>query len=165
MVSKSDIRRIPEKRFVTTGHFKCGSCSCCSQAWETRLLHLPSVNFKMDINFYSTCNTKMCVYLVQCFCGMNYIGSTRRKLKVRMCEHRSRIKNKVPDAPMVQHFEDKNHNPEDFKSLVLEKVSLYREQGGDIHKKLAQRETFWIHRLQTLQPKGLNTHLDFSAFL
>lgn len=82
-----------------------------------------------------------------------------------MIEHKSRIRNGVPDTPMVQHFIENKHNTEDFKFIVLEIVTLYQDQGGAIHKRLAQRETFWIYRLQTLQPKGLNTNIDFSAYL
>lgn len=37
-------------------------------------------------------------------------------------------------------------------------------KGGDRLKTLAQRETFWIEKLQATKPSGLNEDIDFSVF-
>lgn len=107
----------------------------------------------------------MCVYLVMCSCDLCYVGSTRSKLRICMTELKSKIRNAVTDAPMVQHFLDQRHSPESFKLVVWEIVTPIADKGGDINKRLIQRECFWIYKLKTIYPKGLNTHLDFSAFL
>lgn len=86
IVTRSNIREKIGLRYPAKGHFKCGACSCCEQAWEKKVIDLPSVGFKMELEFFS--NTRICIYMVQCFCGMCYIRSTRRKLKVRMIEHK-----------------------------------------------------------------------------
>lgn len=53
-------------------------------------------------------------------CAMLYIGSSRRALRVFICEHRSRIRNPNMDVPLVMHFMEKNHTADDFKFTVLE---------------------------------------------
>lgn len=164
VLTRSDIRECQQPIPVTVGHHKCGYCSCCAQSWETKEIHLPSINFHKRLEFFSSCSTRMCVYLIICKCNYCYVGSTRRRLKVRITEHKSRIRNAIPDAPMVQHFLDRRHSPEDFKFVVLEIVSLTADKGDDVFKKLMQQEPFWIFKLQTLHPRGLNTHMDLSVF-
>lgn len=66
---------------------------------------------------------------------------------------------------MVQHFLEKGHFPDGFRFLVLEIITHITDKGGDILLKLAQQETYWIHRLNTLDPHGLNTNIDFSVYL
>lgn len=101
LVMRSDVRKIQICKPIITGHYKSGNCGCCAQAWEIKMIVLPSINFEKQLDFYSSCNTKMCVYLLECECGLCYIGYTQCKLKVRVMEHRSRIRNKVTEAPMV----------------------------------------------------------------
>lgn len=68
------------------------------------------------------------------------------------------------DAPMVQHFVDKQYDSYSFKFIVLD-IKQVEDKGGNIYKKLAQQELFWIFKLHTQQPSGLNTHLDFLVYL
>lgn len=161
----SDIRVCQERVPATVGHHRCGFCSCCAQAWETKEIVIQSKNFRKPLNFFSSCSTKMCIYLVMYICGLCYVGSTRSRLKVRITEHKSRIRNKTADAPMVQHFVSTGHHPGDFKFAVLEIVTAIPDKGGDIHKKLVQQENFWIFKLNTLHLAGLNTHMDLTVFL
>lgn len=105
----------------------------------------------------------MCVYLLTCRCDLRYVGSTRRQLKVRIQEHVSRIHNKVLEAPLVQHFIDLQHSENDFSCVVLETL---KDSGGthkDLHQTLLQHESFWIFKLKSLIPHGLNQEIDFSG--
>lgn len=72
----------------------------------------------------------MCVYLVIRQCNLCYMGSTRRKLKTRVIEHKSRIRNRVPDVPMVQHFLEFKYRADDFRFMVLEIVTQPLDKGG-----------------------------------
>lgn len=65
---------------------------------------------------------------------------------------------------MVQHFVEKGHKPEGFKFVVLEIVTIVADKGSDVLKLLAQQEMFWIFRLRTLHPHGLNIHLDYTVY-
>lgn len=111
------------------------------------------------------CNTRMCVYLIKCDCGLCYVGSTQRKLRVRVTEHRSRIRSGVLDAPIVQHLVDKNHISDSFKFIVLEIIAQIDDKQGDIHVKLVQQDLYWIYKLCTMYPYGLNPSIDFLACL
>lgn len=64
----------------------------------------------------------MSVYLLICVCEKRYIGSTHRKIKVCIQEHRSRIRHQGLEAPLVQHFRDMKHTDSDFRFIILETV-------------------------------------------
>lgn len=50
-----------------------------------------------------------------------------------------------------------------LRSQHSEHMELPR--GGDVERKICQRELFWIDTLDTLQPTGLNEEFDMSAML
>lgn len=83
---KSDMRNTLLPTPVVMGYHHCGSCSCCAQAWNTKEIDLPSKNFYKRLDFFLSCSTKMCVYLVMCSCDLCYVGSTRSKLRICMTE-------------------------------------------------------------------------------
>lgn len=51
-----------------------------------------------------------------------------------------------------------------LKFMVIDGVTINR-RGGDREKSLRKKEVGWIHRLDTLQPKGLNSDFDLYLFL
>lgn len=65
--------------------------------------------------------------------------------------------------PVVQHFLDKGHKADDLRVVVLEVVEAqsYRDRG----RFLLQREAYWIFRLGTVHPAGLNSELELGVFL
>lgn len=69
------------------------------------------------------------------------------------------------EAPLVQHFLEVKCSPEDFKLVELVKIVQRSDNRIDLHKLLLQQEMFWIFRLKTLVPKGLNVEIDYSEFL
>lgn len=85
------------------------------------------------------------------------------QLRVHILEHIPRIKHQVIEAPLVNHFIVDQHSPTDFNVCVLETIqpSLH----FDSKRILLQKESYWIHRLDTLIPSGLNNELDLSMFL
>lgn len=105
-----------------TGHHKCGQCNICSLTTSSKEIHFPDKGFSHKLTSFSNCKTRICVYLLECFCGKRYIGSTRCQLHVRIQEHISRIKHHVHEAPLVQHFISQQHEPSDFRVVVLEVI-------------------------------------------
>lgn len=84
------------------------------------------------------------------------MGSTCCAIRTRVCEHKSRIQLGCGAAPMVSHFQELSHNCDRFTFLILEKAFAHKYNRMDISTLLLQ-ETFWIHRLKTFVPHGLNT--------
>lgn len=141
-----------------SGHHKCGQCNICQLTILSREIHFPEKGFSHKLTSFSNCKTWLCVYLLECFCGKKYIGSTRRQLRVRIQEHISQIKYRVFEAPLTQHFVSQQHDPLDFRVVTLESL---QPSHCDMNRLLLQREAFWI--FCTLAPEGLNN--DLSAFI
>ena len=82
---------------------------------------------------------------------MQYVGQTHQLLSMRMNSHKFNIRNM--DDPnfssnVAIHFSSDEHSVEDFRFMPIDRVS-------DNMQRLL-RETYWIHMLDTLYPKGLN---------
>ncbi len=67
------------------------------------------------------------------------------------------------DYAIAKHYAEANHSaPSSLQFCRIEKVTI-PTGGGDVLKKLAQREMFWIYTLSNMTPNGLND--DFKCFL
>lgn len=111
-----------------------------------------------------TCNTKYVVYLLKCPCNLYYVGKTKCELKTRICEHKCSIRNNDEKSSVARHFNSHKHTLSDLHYMGIETVSM-PHRGGKRDKILLQRETYWIHYLDTLIPKGLNEEILFTSFL
>lgn len=144
-------------------HKACRHCTSCEQIWREKPVLINGYEIKLKHS--TTYASKSTIYTLKCKCAMLYIGSCRRALRIRICEHRSRIRNRNIDAPLVMHFIDKNHTPDDFQFTVLEQLKINKYNRVNLHKLLLQRECFWIHKLNTLIPSGLNNENELNCFL
>lgn len=163
---KADALRSTDMPIKTPkGHYRCGVCSICLLAVETKVLDFPQLGFEHKLQSFTNCKTPMCVYLLTCKCLLHYVRSTSRPLKVRIQEHLSRLRHNVAEAPLVQHFSDLGHKSNDFNFVILETIKQRKYGHKDLHKILLQREIFWISRLNTLTPNDLNLSIDYSVFL
>lgn len=82
----------PTRKFTffdqRTGFYQCRRCRVCSLSSST---HRRSIKFESTstqvqhtITPFITCSTVGVVYLLQCPCGLQYIGWTKRPLQVRL---------------------------------------------------------------------------------
>ncbi|XP_062837953.1 uncharacterized protein LOC134299335 [Anolis carolinensis] len=160
----SDIRKssiVP--RNPTTGNFKCGHCDCCKFTNNVKEFIHPTLNMKIKLKNYTTCSSENVIYVLSCPCNKLYVGMTTRAIRIRIQEHRSRIRKGNTESTLYLHFKDNIHSCNDLKYLALEK--LQTPINTDIKKLLLCREAFWIHKLKTLTPQGLNDRLDLTCFL
>ena len=96
------------------------------------------------------CKSEGVIYLTdRKKCGIQYVGQTARTFCSRIREHRGDIINKR-DTANALHYNSKGHSLDDFRAMVIERV--IPNDGAW----LLEREDFWIKRLETKRPKGLN---------
>ena len=99
------------------------------------------------------CNSKNIIYLIQCKrCNKQYIGQTSTCLRHRIAQH---INNKAsPNSTVDQHFCQSGHT---LTVQPIEQISTdSNNTPTDIKNKLYKRENYWINKLKTVYPQGLN---------
>lgn len=153
-----------------SGFQNCGQCKACSDIGNniSRKI-IRELQTKDGITYrlkgYTTCDTENIIYLIQCPCGLNYVGRTCRKLKTRIREHWRNIKLGVYTHPLSAHYKKKHdQNPKGSKFWALEVVKKWW-RGENLDKKLSRREGFWIYQLNSLIPGGLNADFELKCFL
>ena len=115
----------------------------------------PSAYFKstvtkqvFSIHHTFTCSSTNIVYLITCSkCRKQYVGKTTKALRERIYHHRWSIR--VNQSRYIsKHFNMENHNITNLKIQVI--------NTAEQPENLQQLEEYWIKKLETLQPKGLN---------
>ncbi|XP_026098621.1 uncharacterized protein LOC113069710 [Carassius auratus] len=147
------------------GNFPCGNCNYCENIAKTDKFMDVFSNKTYTINSFINCNSTHVVYRLECTCGCFYIGLTKRRLRDRVAEHRYAIRTGNMNYPMAKHYIDAKHGSDSTLRVVgIEAVRL-DARGGDIIKRLKQRETYWIYSLRATSHRGLNEDFDLSPFL
>ena len=86
-----------------------------------------------------------------------YIGQTKRALRDRFGEHRRAIQNKTTDT-VLQHFNQKEHKLTDIELVPLKLIYSKKEN------KRRARESFFIDKAKTMQPRGINREDEYRFF-
>ena len=99
----------------------------------------------------NNCKTSNVVYGLSCeICGkIVYVGETERTVGERIKEHIADIKHERDKAVAI-HFSAANHTFKDLRFVILERCltdSCYYRRA---------RENFWMERLNTITPHGIN---------
>lgn len=139
------------------GSFKCGHARChsCKEICHKRFNFQSSDSSEThDIKYHLTCQSQYVIYLLDCVCGKQYIGRTIQKLHLRMNKHRANIKNTFLLQSVSKHaflcHPDINYP---YTVTPIDHVPFYINSRFNV---LKLREMYWMFRLQTLYPKGLN---------
>lgn len=104
---------------------------------------------------HSTCKNNNLVYLLDCqYCGLQYVGETKRRVHDRLSEHVRDTKNKK-NTPVAKHFNLPYHNYQHIRIQALEYIIQNRHKESTTTFRRG-RETYWIHQLKTLDPWGIN---------
>ena len=148
------------------GNYRCGAgCACCNNTTNTTTFKHPMTGQKIPIKQFIDCKSTMCVYLLTCPCGKAYVGQTKRQLKIRISEHKTAIRTGNLDYAMAKHYAEAQHGgPSSLRFIGIERI-LPPPRGGDILKKLAQHEMYWIDFLNSMNPNGLNDDYSLKCFL
>lgn len=146
------------------GMFPCGHCVHCNAVIKTTEVTHPSTGVKFPLKQFFNCNSSNVIYLLKCPCGMGYVGKTTRPLKTRFGEHRSAIRRADLTSPVARHFLKEGHQISQLRFMAIELVRKPK-QGLSHDRLILQRELFWMYKLDTRAPKGLNEDCDLTPFL
>lgn len=125
-----------------------------------------------EIRDLINCSTSRVIYRLTCPCPKISIGNTKRPLKVRIGEQlwgikreKERDPEKDQEKPLAKHFALCHGGKTEglrVKGIYVLKLPVRR---GDFNRILLQKEKWWIYRLGSLVPLGLNTELNLQVFL
>ncbi|OCT74377.1 hypothetical protein XELAEV_18033352mg [Xenopus laevis] len=169
MVTSSEVKTQFKRRDAFLGRRKLGMYPClgcvqCSHVIKGETFIHPSTGEKISLRGHFTCVSKYVIYALTCPCGFIYIGETTQMVKSRISQHKSSINLGNMRLPVSKHFLEAGHGADQLKYMVLEGIPPLKF-GGNRELKLKQREVWWIHRLKTLAPSGLNRDYDLYLFL
>ena len=142
------------------GTHKCTSnrCDVCNYlaVGDSFSSHVTGTSY--TVNHRLDCNSRNVVYLINCkVCGLQYVGSTTTKFRLRFNNHKSRLRahskmsaaNKGKDDTIYKHFHsDEHHGLRDIEIHLIDKVN---EKDN-----LLAKEGQWAYRLRSVRPEGLN---------
>ena len=131
-------------------------CLLCKHSNETSNFSSTTTGRSYKILQSTSCKTNNCVYLITCkVCQKQYVGETG-DLRRRINNHRSTIKTKKLREPVGEHFNLEGHKWEDMSVVVID----HNPDWSDAERK--RKEKFWMHRLQSFRPNGINKLMDFT---
>nr|XP_022316718.1 uncharacterized protein LOC111120285 [Crassostrea virginica] len=144
---------------LPNGGFKTCSdrrCLLCKHSSDTVSFNSPVTGRCYRILGSLSCQTDNCIYLISCkVCQKQYIGETG-DLRRRINNHRSTIKTKKINEPVGEHFNLEGHKWEDMTVVVID----HNPRWTDAQRK--SKEKFWMHRLKSFRPNGINKLNDFT---
>ena len=131
------------------GRSRCQTCKMITPSQTATSSSGARVKLKGDTN----CRTHNVVYLISCGkCGKQYVGETKGPLNIRMNGHRDDWRHKrFERSPVGEHFCSSGH---DFISHAS--VCCLESNPGWTDNARKSHESYWIRRLNTLNPSGIN---------
>ncbi|OCT55666.1 hypothetical protein XELAEV_18000201mg [Xenopus laevis] len=164
LVQKGDTQSNTFLGARNTGMYQCLNCIQCKYVIKGKTFVHPSTGETIQIRGYHICLSQYVVYAIVCPCGKIYVGETVQKVKSRISQHKSSIKSGNLALPLSRHFKEFGHTVDQLRFMVLETVPPLK-RGGDRELRLKQREVWWINKLNSLHPHGLNRDYDLYLFL
>ena len=158
------------KRMLPAKTKKAGKCSpcfsnkglCCNHVENTTSFQSSQTKETFNIYHHVNCKSKYVIYLLQCtLCKCQYIGKSETPFNIRLNNHRKDVSS-VTGIPACKHFNETGHNFNSHaKFTIIEQLEKTKNLDKEtLTKRLKLRENFWIKKLKTLTPNGLNQELN-----
>lgn len=152
-----------------SGYHLCRRWQICalnkSKQRKTESFVSISTSREHRIEPFITCSSTGIVYLLQCPCGLQYIGRTKRSMQVRLGEHITNIKNGFRFHSVSKHYAiHHNRNPANTIFLGIDRFSAHW-RGSSLVRELSTFEMAWIHRVRCYTPHGLNVDIEVYLFI
>ena len=136
---------------------------CCKQVTETNQITSRYNSKTYDIYHHTNCKSSYVIYVMECIkCKIQYVGKSEAQFSLRLNNHRKDATKPSTNAiPAAQHFHDGKHFfNRDAKFTIVEALKNRMKTPSEMRQLLMKRENFWIRKLDTLSPKGLNKELN-----
>ena len=136
---------------------------CCKQVKYSRTFKSNTTNQQFDIYHQTNCKSTFAIYILECIkCKIQYVGKAETQFSLRLNNHRKDATSKSNIViPASKHFHNANHNfMRDAKFTIIETLEKQQKSKEEKCTILLQRENFWITKLKTLAPNGLNKELN-----
>lgn len=146
------------------GFVHCTKCKACKIGRNTQVI-TDFMGKPFNIMERITCETSYVVYVIECHCGLRYIGSTICPLKKRILEHLRAIHNNDTKYAILKHL--KIHHEKSWKDIRYFGLitAPKNERGGDRPMKLRRLKSKMRIRFKTKTPFGLNADEELYVHL
>ena len=131
-------------------HKLCRTCNHlnCSPVFSSK-----TTKQTFPIRYKATCTSSYIIYLITCTkCRKQYVGMTTKQLNTRIHHHRFNILHNRTSG-LALHFNFPNHN---INNLSVQIIDVVHQNSSNSLQKLQSLEHYWISKLRTLIPHGLN---------
>ena len=159
----------PTKKERHTGSRACLSSTknlCCGQLHSTKTFTSETTGETLEILHSLNCRSRNCIYLGFCILcrKTQYVGKSEPPANLRINTHRHDVKDPSGGA-FDHHFALPGHDFNKHARFIL--IEQIRNHAGNTklenRRLLEAREDYWMSRLQTLKPNGLNDSLNSST--
>jgi len=156
--------RSPSKMTQETGLNPCNKprCSWCPYMIPGNKFQSLATGQKFKLLHTLNCKSQWVIYAINCLkCKKQYVGKCETGLNIRLNNHRNHVKNKVRSCELAEHFiNNEDHNFD--RDITISVIEQLKKLEMNVDKKkaiLKVREIFWMHKLNTFQPLGLNKRI------
>ena len=139
----------------------CGGKRCQTCKFVPKTNYIMNGTHKIKFNQTMDCNSTNVIYLIHCsHCEQRYVGETGRSLRDRFNGHKRDINHGI-STNVADHFFSLVGCDFETKCKLypLEKLQESGSESRDKEYRL-ERENYWIRKLETYSPYGLNTGYD-----
>ena len=147
---------------AVNGMVKCGGkkCRVCESIVVGNTCRSTVQQRVFCINHHFDCNSQGVIYLITCGkCSKQYVGSTITTFRLRFNNHKSSInrfskgQRGLSGQHLYEHFFEEGHSgPYVFRAQIIDVADV---------NKPTERESFWIEKLNTYVPLGLNLRKEY----
>ena len=143
---------------------RCGNteCTICPRLIIANSIHVRKLHYNVRLPPLTpalTCCTKRVVYVIKCKVHHKaYVGQTGKIISTRVRQHLATVKSfkRSKMTSMGHHFDGNDCSLSNLVWAPLDKIS------DDLTNREAEllktRETFWIQKLCSMQPWGMNCY-------
>ena len=133
---------------------------CCKQVKQTKTFQSYRTKETFQIFHNLRCKSENLIYLLQCrICQLPYVHKSETPFKIHLNNHRKDAKSQA-SILACKHFNEQNHNFQQHAEITLIEQIKKQTTAEETRIILKRRKNFWVLRLKTLSPDGLNEKLN-----